>query len=188
MTSVSRFIESRLRLKVNPIKSQVAPTERVKFLGMTIIEGTLAISRKAMNAALATVKTLTPRGSHQKLEETVNDLNRWYKGWSVYYAQTQYPSQLKGIEAHMRRRLRSRLIDHHRRPRDLFAKLVKRGVAPKHAGFVLRSSLGRWAMSNRKPLTRAYPNVWFIDTLGQFICSTARRPHWFELDRWIKLP
>lgn len=188
MTSVSRFIENRLRLKVNPIKSQVAPTERVKFLGMTIIEGTLAISRKAMNAALAKVKLLTPRGSHQKLEKTVNDLNRWYKGWSVYYAQTQYPSQLKRIESHIRRRLRSRLIDHHRGPRELFDKLVKRGVSPRNAGFVLRSHDGRWAMSNRMPIVCAYPVEWFIDTLGQFICSTARRPHWFELKRWIKLP
>lgn len=188
MASMSRFIEKRLRLKVNRTKSQVAPTARVKFLGMTIVEGTLAISRKAMNAAMAKVKTLTPRGSHQKLESTIKTLNRWYKGWSAYFAQTQYPAQLKRIEAHIRRRLRSRLIDHHRGPRELFRKLVKRGVAPQHAGFVLRSHHGRWAMSNRMPITRAYPNVWFIDTLGQFIRSTDVRPHWFELHRWIKLP
>jgi group II intron reverse transcriptase/maturase len=188
MTSTSRFIEKQLRLKVNRTKSQVAPTERVKFLGMTIVDGTLAISRKAMNAAMAQVKILTPRGSHRKLEETIKTLNRWYEGWSAYFAQTHYPSQLKRIEAHLRRRLRSRLIDHHRGPRVLFDKLVKRGVPPQHAGFVLRSHHGRWAMSNRLPITRAYPNVWFIDTLGQFIRSTAIRPHWFELHRWIKLP
>ena len=188
MTSISRFIEKRLRLKVNPTKSQVAPAERVKFLGMTIIHGSLAISRKAMNAALAKVKTLTPRGSHHTLERTITTFNRWYEGWSAYFAQTQYPSQLVRIEAHFRRRMRARLIDHHRGSRDLFRKLVKRGVPPQHAGFVLRSHHGRWAMSNKRPITQAYPNVWFTDTLEQFIRSKAKRPHWFELGRWIKLP
>lgn len=188
MTSISRFIEKRLRLKVNAAKSQVAPAQRVKFLGMTISDGTLAISRKAMQAAMAKVKALTPRGCHRKLSETIKTINRWYEGWSQYYAQTQYPSQLQRIEAHIRRRLRSQLIDHHRRPRDLFRKLVKRGVPPHHAGFVLKSHYGRWAMSNRMPITRAFPNVWFTDTMGQFIRSKAKLPHWFEVTRWIKLP
>ena len=188
MRSISQFIEKRLRLKVNANKSQVTTTEHVKFLGMTIVDGTLAISRQAMNAAMAKVKTLTRRGSHRKLTRTIEDINQWYKGWSAYFAQTQYPAQLHRIEAHLRRRLRSRLIDHHRRPRDLFRKLVKRGVAPDCAGFVLRSHHGRWAMSNRIPITRAYSNAWFTDTLGQFIRSKEQRPTWFELNRWIKLP
>ena len=48
MASVSRFIEKRLKLVVNREKSQVARSDRVKFLGMTIVDGkTIAISHQA---------------------------------------------------------------------------------------------------------------------------------------------
>ncbi|WP_232322107.1 group II intron reverse transcriptase/maturase [Methylomonas lenta] len=48
METVSQFIESKLKLKVNRAKSQVARSERVKFLGFTVVNGTIAIARKAL--------------------------------------------------------------------------------------------------------------------------------------------
>lgn len=46
---------------------------------------------------------------------------------------TQYPSQLKKIEAHIRRRLRSRIIGQQKRKRYLVKKLVRYGVRKKVA-------------------------------------------------------
>ena len=48
MSSISKFIEKRLKLKVNVQKSQVARSEKVKFLGMTIVDGNRAISAKSV--------------------------------------------------------------------------------------------------------------------------------------------
>jgi RNA-directed DNA polymerase len=45
MASIKKFIEVKLKLKVNEEKSQVAKSDRVKFLGMTIINGTIAIAK-----------------------------------------------------------------------------------------------------------------------------------------------
>jgi hypothetical protein len=59
----------------------------------------------------AQVKELTPRGTHQTLETTLEQINKWYVGWSNYFGMTYYPAQLHKIEAHIRRRLRSRLVD-----------------------------------------------------------------------------
>ncbi len=111
MINVSGFIEKRLKLLVNREKSQVAPSERVKFLGITIVNGAIAISHKALQTAMAKVKELTPRGAHLTLEKTITEqINRWYVGWAGYFSMTQYPAQLAKIEAHIRRRLRSRLV------------------------------------------------------------------------------
>ena len=68
MESVSGYIEKRLKLVVNQDKSQVARSDRVKFLGMTIVGKTIAISHKALQTAMAKVKELTPRGTHLTLE------------------------------------------------------------------------------------------------------------------------
>ncbi len=62
MESISGFIEKRLKRVVNQEKSQGACSDRVKFLGMTMVGKTIAISHKALQTAMPKVKELTPRG------------------------------------------------------------------------------------------------------------------------------
>lgn len=187
MASIGGYIEKRLKLVVNREKSQVARSDRVKFLGLTIVGDTIAISRKALQAAMDKVKELTPRGTHLTLEASIERINSWYVGWSSYFAMTYYPAQLKKIEAHIRRRLRSRLVDQQKSKRNLFRKLVKRGVPRRQAAGAVFSNNGRWALSNTFAVTRAYPVGWFIGELGQAIRSDKQLPHWFDVRQWIRL-
>ena len=187
MDKVSQFIETKLKLKVNREKSQVAKSDQVKFLGFTVVNGTIAIAHKALQMAMSKVKALTPRGTHQTLSTTVEVINQWYVGWSSYYGLTYYPSQLKKIEAHIRRRLRSRLVSQQKRKRHLYRKLVKRGVPQRQAARTVFANDKRWVLSNARAVTRAYPNSWFINLMGQVIRSDRKLAHWFEVSQWIRL-
>jgi group II intron reverse transcriptase/maturase len=187
MSSISKFIEKKLKLKINRDKSRVAHSSEVKFLGMTIVEGTLAISAKSMKTAMQKVKELTPRGTYLPLEKTIKRINRWYVGWAGYYRMTEYPSQLSKIEAHIRRRLRARLVDQQKRRRHLFKKLKKRGVSRKSAANAAFSNNGRWALSHTFALEKAYPVAWFIQEKGQEIRSNQKHSHWLPLHRWIRV-
>ena len=187
MCSVSGYIEKRLKLVVNQEKSQVARSDRVKFLGMTIVGKTIAISHKALQAAMAKVKELTPRGTHRTLEKTLEEINSWYVGWAGYFAMTYYPAQLKKIEAHIRRRLRSRLVDQQKSKRNLHRKLIKRGVSRRQSANAVFSNRKRWALSHTFAVEKAYPVGWFIGEMGQAIRSDRQLPHWFELHHWIRL-
>jgi len=60
MKSISRFIEEKLKLKINNDKSKVGHSREIKFLGMTIIEGAIVISAESMKRAMQKVKELTP--------------------------------------------------------------------------------------------------------------------------------
>jgi len=185
MSSISKFIEGKLKLKINRDKSRVAHSRNVKFLGLTIIDGAIVISAQSMKRAMQKVKELIPRGTHLPLAATMKRINSWYTGWSGYYSMTQYPSQLGKIEAHIRRRLRSRFVDQQKKRRHLFRKLIKRGV-PRGLASKVFSNNGRWVLSNTMALTRAYPVRWFIDVAGQWIRSEERQWHWFPLHQWIK--
>lgn len=187
MASISKYIEKRLRLVINQEKSQVARSERVKFLGMTIVGKTIAISHKALQNAMAKVKELTPRGSHQTLEKTIEQINSWYIGWVGYFEMTYYPAQLMKIEAHIRRRLRSRLVDQQKSKRNLYRKLVKRGVSRQLAAKTVFTHRKRWALSKTYALSKAYPNAWFTRVMGQAIRSDRELPHWFDVSKWISL-
>jgi RNA-directed DNA polymerase len=187
MEKVSQFIEKKLKLKVNQEKSQVALSDKVKFLGFTVVNGTIAIAHKALQTAMDKVKALTPRGTHKALEPTLDRINQWYVGWSNYYSLTNYPSQLHKIEAHIRRRLRSRLVSQQKRKQHLYRNLVKRGVPRKQASKSVFSNNKRWVLSNARAVTRAYPNSWFINLKGQEIRSDRKLAHWFEVSQWIRL-
>ncbi len=186
MTSISTFIEQRLKLKINQEKSKVGQSREVKLLGMTIIDGTVAISRQSIQRAMQKVKELTPRGSCLSLEQTIKRINEWYMGWSGYYLMTQYPAQFVKIEAHIRRRLRARIVDQQKRWRNLYNKLIKRGI-PKSQARTVFLNHGRWALSRTGALHKAYPNRWFTDVMGQQIRSNAKLKHWFGVRKWIRV-
>jgi group II intron reverse transcriptase/maturase len=187
MTSIKKFIEKKLKLKVNEDKSKTAKSDQVKFLGMTIVKGTIAISKAALNKAMEKVKELIPRGTNLAIEQAVEKINSWYRGWASYFKMTQYPAQLKSIEAHIRRRLRARIVSQQKKKRNLVAKLIKRGMAKKQAENTVYTNRKTWALSHTKAVEKAFPNKWFTDTLKQIIVSDKKLDHWFGPEIWVKL-
>jgi RNA-directed DNA polymerase len=187
MTSIKKFIEKKLKLKVNEEKSKTAKSDQVKFLAMTIVNGTIAISKAALNKAMEKVKELIPRGTNLQIEQAVEKINSWYRGWASYFKMTQYPAQLKSIEAHIRRRLRARIVSQQKKKRNLIAKLIKRGVAKKQAENTVYTNRKTWALSHTKAVEKAFSNSWFSNTLQQIIVSDKKLDHWFSPDVWVKL-
>jgi group II intron reverse transcriptase/maturase len=186
MESISKFIEKRLKLLVNREKSKVARSSAVKFLGMTIIEGTIAISVKSINRAMTKVKELIPRGTSLTLEDAIKEINQWYVGWSAYYRMTQYPAQLVKIEAHIRRRLRARIVSQQKSRRNLCNKLRAQGIKRRHAARTVFSNRGTWALSKCKAVNTAFSNDWF-NQRGLKIRSQEKHTHWFDIRKWIRL-
>lgn len=186
MTSIKKFIEKKLKLKVNEEKSKTRKSNEVKFLGMTIIEGTIAISKVAYNKAMEKVKTLIPRGSHLPIEKAIEEVNKWYQGWASYFKMTQYPAQLQAIEAHIRRRFRARIVRQQKKKRNLLALLIKKGITKKSAAKTVYSNRGTWNLSHTRALEKAYSIEWFIKQ-GQIVISNNPMEHWFAIKKWVKL-
>lgn len=187
MESIKKFIETKLKLKVNEEKSKTRKSNEVKFLGMTIVEGTIAISKASYNKAMEKVKSLIPRGTHLSIEKTMQEINTWYRGWASYFRMTQYPAQLKGVEAHIRRRLRARKIVQQKKKRNLLALLLKRGIKKKSAAKTVYSNRGPWNLSHTAAIDRAFSVEWFIKQTGQIIVSNTQMRHWFGIEKWVKL-
>lgn len=187
MRSIKKFIERKLKLKVNEDKSKTAKSDQVKFLGMTIINGTIAISKAAYNKALEMVKQLIPRGTNLPIEKAMDKINSWYRGWSNYYKMTEYPAQLKSVEAHIRRRIRSRIISQQKKRRNLAKKLVKQGTDKKLVSKTVFQNRKTWFLSHTRAVEKGFSNDWFVNNLGQFIFSDRKLNHWFDLGVWVKV-
>jgi RNA-directed DNA polymerase len=186
MESIKKFIEKKLKLKINEEKSKTRKSNEVKFLGMTIIEGTIAISKAAYDKAMEKIKSLIPRGTHLSFEKAIQEVNKWYQGWASYFKMTQYPSQLKAIEAHIRRRFRARFVYQQKKKRNLLSLLLKYGIKKKTANNTVYSNRGVWSLSHTAALEKAFSIDWFVKR-GQKIMSNMSMGHWFEVDKWVRL-
>lgn len=183
--SITRYVEGKLKLKINKSKSQVALSKAVTFLGMTILGGMIVIASKSKDRAMETVRSLTPRGTNRPIERQIEQINQWYVGWSGYFGMTETPSQLKAIEAHIRRRLRSQLIGAQKRKRYLLRKLIKMGSNKAQTVRTIYSNQGRWRLSHTAVIEKAWSRHWF-EGRGLKIVSDEQRPHWQGLGVWFK--
>ena len=171
MDSIRRFIEGRLRLRVNADKSGVGRPEHLHFLGFMLRrrgDGGVEVhlSDRTKRRINDRVRELTPRTWGGSMRSCLDGLNRYLKGWYGYFrlCTEQGVDDLARIDAHIRRRLRAILIRQKgRRPRFLFRHLRARGVP---VGLAAKTAFGRrgvWSQSSTFGMHKAYGNKWFLD-------------------------
>jgi RNA-directed DNA polymerase len=168
MNSIRRFLERRLRLRINEEKSSVTRPEGVHFLGFRF--GTSAaggvevlLSVRTEERVSTRIRELTPRTWGRSLRTAMEELNRYLEGWMGYLrlCTAKGATVFRRYDAHIRRRLRAIIIHQKKRPRFLYRHLLARGTSPQQAAGGAYSRRGVWHRSNRPGMTQAYSNAWF---------------------------
>jgi RNA-directed DNA polymerase len=165
ITSVSRYITTKLRLTVNRQKSAVArPWER-KFLGFSFYVNAgipkRRIAPKAVDRFKAKIRELTDRTRGVSTERMAEELSRYLRGWIGYFGKCETPSVLQGLEKWLRRRLRSAIWKQWKRGSVRFAELRKRGVGVALAAQTAGSSHGPWRLAESPGLHIALSKAYF---------------------------
>jgi len=155
MASIVRFLERRLRLKVNAKKSAVSRPEKRHFVGFSLWrdpwEGTVEVrlSKRSKDRIDERIRELTPRTWGQSLGDCINKVNEYFRGWIGFFRVITDSSVLGRLDAHTRRRIRAIAIRHWRKKR-------RQGWRPLKPG---RRSW--WFLSNTSRVTRALRNAEF---------------------------
>lgn len=167
MASVSRFLTSKLRLKVNEAKSAVARPEERKFLGFSISNdgSERRIAPKALDKFKTQIRDMTRRTRGLSLRQLIKELTPYLIGWRGYFGFCQTPRVLTNLEAWIRRRLRSYLWRQWQNGRNRFKELRRRGVPKFLAAVAAGSPTGVWRMSGHPAVQMALRNHAF-DSLG----------------------
>src|SRR6516162_7142919 len=97
MASITRFITTKLKLKVNEQKSAVAEPWERKFLGFSFTRfgpPKRRIAPKAVSRFKERVRELTSRTRGVNVERMAEDLSRYLRGWIGYFGKCETPSVL----------------------------------------------------------------------------------------------
>lgn len=170
MASTTRFIERRLRLKVNVEKSAVARPREIHFLGFSLLaradgEVVVGLSERTKKRMTTKIRELTPRNWGQPIEVCFEKLNTYLRGWFGYFRiATHRASLMQWFDRRIRRRIRAIIVKQKKRPRFLYRHLIERGVRPRTAARHAWSRRGPWWLS-AGAMHRAYGNAWFHQRL-----------------------
>ena len=171
MASLVRFIEKRLRLRVNRAKSAVARPGSRHLVGFRLPrrkDGSVSVrlSERSRKRIDRKVVELTPRNWGGSLESCIERLNQYLECWIGFFhvcSEVELHG-LSTIDAHIRRRLRAIVLRHKKRRRHLLRWYLSRGVPAKIAG---RDVYGRykshWALSATEAAHRSMTTKWFGD-------------------------
>src|SRR5207249_3958833 len=167
MASVSRFLTTKLQLKVNEAKSAVALPEERKFLGFSISNdgSERRIAPKALDKFKTQIRDMTRRTRGISLPQLIEELRPYLIGWRGYFGFCQTPRVLTNLEAWIRRRLRSYLWRQWQNGHNRFNELRRRGVPKFNAAVAAGSPTGFWRMSRHPAVQQALRNHYF-DSLG----------------------
>ena len=168
MESVTHFITSRLKLKVNQAKSAVARPQERQFLGFSFTGGRRLkrrIAPKAVQRFKRRVRQLTRRSRGVSLQQMVEQLASYLRGWRGYFGFCETPTVLRDLDSWIRRRLRCALWKQWKAFRRRRRGLMARGLDQELASITAVSSYGPWRLSQSKAMHVAFPSAYF-DSLG----------------------
>jgi RNA-directed DNA polymerase len=161
---------ARLKLRVNPAKSAVAPAWERSFLGYRfwVAPGKIVkrrVAPKALRTMTERVRQITSRNGGRSLTQVVADLRRYLVGWKAYFRLADTPGVLADVDKWLHRRLRMLMLKQWKRGRTMYRELQRRGVTGAALGIAARFGRSWWHVAAHSALHFAFPGAYF-ESLG----------------------
>ncbi len=166
LDSLVRFLDRKLRLKVNRSKSAVARPWKRQFLGYSVTSHRKPRLRLAPQSVKRFKQKLRPvfrRARGNNLSVTIQELNPKLRGWIHYYRLVAVKGPLSELDAWIRRRLRAVLWRHWKTPRTRCKRLMSLGVNRPKAAHACWGRDGPWRSAAGSAINVAVPNQRFRD-------------------------
>ncbi len=180
MESISRFLEKRLRLKVNREKSAVDRPWKRDFLGYTMTwhrQPRLKVSPESIQRIKGKIRELMWKARGCSLAKVIGELVPLLRGWINYFRLSSVKIAFEELDEWIRRRLRCVIWQHWKKPLTRAKRLIQRGVEKETAYISAYNGRGAWWNSGRPHMNLAFPAKWFAE---QGLISLLSQHHRFQ--------
>ncbi len=155
---VSKFIEGKLKLKINKEKTKVSKLNQVKYLGYTFYRTKgkcrFRVHPKSINKLKDKIRAVTGRSNGMSIEGRKIKLNQITRGWVQYFKLADMKTIMQSIDEWLRRRIRMITWKRWKKVKTKFENLQKLGVAREKA----------WEWANTRKSYWHTANSWILST------------------------
>jgi group II intron reverse transcriptase/maturase len=161
-TSITRFIETRLYLRVNGEKTRNGEVRGMKFLGYSFYysKGScrLCVHSKSSDKMRTRLKDLTSRSNGMGYESRKTALKQFVRGWVEYFKLADMKGLLQRTDEWLRRRLRMCIWKSWKKVKTRFKNLIRCGIDKQKSWMWANTSKGYWHTANSFILTTSVSN------------------------------
>ncbi|MHB8145975.1 MAG: group II intron reverse transcriptase/maturase [Vulcanimicrobiaceae bacterium] len=164
MSSVRRFIEGRLGLKLNEAKSKVDRPRNRKFLGFSFFRRDgirIRVAPKSIERFKNRVREITTCSNGWSMERRISALCVYLRGWMQYFRLAETPSIYRDLDGWVLRRLRLCQWKQWKLPRTRLRELRALALREWHACELAYSRKAYWRIAG-PPLNSAMPRRYWI--------------------------
>lgn len=161
MASISRYLEQKLKVKVNQAKSKVSPVKESSVLGFEIHHKKLRTLDIKVRKFKHELKLITRRCPGITIESRVIRLKQYAQGWMAHYGCGLKYNDAVALDGWIRRRLRMCYWKQWRRPRRRIRELIKLGVNKREAIRLGLSRKSYWRLSKTLATNSGLSNAHF---------------------------
>ncbi len=170
LSSVTHYLETKLKLKVNETKSKSGSPLRLKFLGFALHstnagQAGIRVHEKSIDRFKRRVRELLRRNQGRSVEYVLLKLRQYTNGWVNYYAIANMKSFMQRSSEWLRRKIRTYIWKQWKRVRTKFANLQKFGVSKEKSWEWANTRKGYWHVANSWILSTTMTNN-YLEKLG----------------------
>lgn len=176
LRSISAYLQRRLKLVVNTIKSRVVKTTGSKFLGFTFRGGRIQWHPKTLLKFKQRIRRLTNRNWGVSMKYQLFKTSQFIRGWINYFGIANCYQLCVDLDHWIRRRVRMAYWRQWRKPRTKVRNLMRLGVRVQAAVACGITSKGPWRSSKTPGINQALSNA-YLKSQGLYALR----------DGWIKL-
>lgn len=173
MESITAFIGSKLKLKVNKDKSAVDRPSKRSFLFYTVSahrDPALRIDPLAVVRLKNKVKLTCRRGRGRSLRTVIVELLPILRGWMNYFRLAALKKRTIELDGWIRRKLRCLMWRHWKRSYTRARNLMRLGLSQERALRSATNGRGPWWNAGASHMNEAFPKS-FFDAIGLFSLS-----------------
>ena len=179
LESSIRYLEGKLKLRVNRDKSHIArvnATKNFKFLGFAYGKGKdglfIRAHPKALLKAKNRLRAITKRNRGVNVRKVMQEIKVYMTGWLNYYGIASLKTKMREWDEWLRHRIRAYIWKQWKKPKTKLKNLMKLGVPECYAHMAANSRRGYWFTANTGAVTRGITNERLIRA-GFFELSPA---------------
>lgn len=160
MASITRFLEQKLKLRVNKEKSSVDRPWRLKFLGFSFYykKGGIGVRvhPKPVNKFKQKLKEITGRSNAMSMEQRIEKLKQCIVGWVNYFGMADMKKLALTLDEWLRRRIRMCYWKQWKKIKSKHDNLVKLGVDSRKAWEYANTRKSYWRTANSPILASTF--------------------------------